>query len=167
MDTPRARPKLQRRHPRSHAPDGLYGLASWNASWNVQPGKSWVDGAIRARSCAICPGSAHGALGRTSCKRQVSGSNPLTGSQVPRSGPGRPTAYPAHVGRSAVKSLRLARHSKITFAAASIASRSISGSTCVQVFIVRPIWLWPNVFITVRGEAPAASRKDAHEWRRS
>jgi len=37
----------------------------------------------------------------------------------------------------------------------------------VQVFIVRPIWLWPNVFITVRGEAPAASRKDAHEWRRS
>jgi hypothetical protein len=35
------------------------------------------------------------------------------------------------------------------------------------VFIVRPISLWPSVFITVRGEALAASRKDAHEWRRS
>jgi len=142
-------------------------MVAWNASWNGQPEEPRAGSAILAPGCAIGAGSARGARGHTSCKRQVSGSNPLTGSQVPRSGPGRPTAYPAQVGRSAVKSLRLARHSKITFAAASIASRSISGSTCVQVFIVRPIWLWPNVFITVRGEAPAASRKDAHEWRRS
>ena len=28
-----------------------------------------------------------------------------------------------------------------------------------------PRVLWPKVFLTVRGDAPAASRNDAHEWR--
>ena len=38
--------------------------------------------AVSAMTCVIGAASAHGARGRTSCKRQVSGSNPLTGSQV-------------------------------------------------------------------------------------
>ena len=68
---------------------------------------------------------------RPSCKRQVSGSNPLTGSQVLcyqvrlpgharpglRHRPGR-----SQWSQACSQGLRLARHSKITFAAASIAS---------------------------------------------
>ena len=38
--------------------------------------------AVSAVVRVICAASAVGARGRTSCKRQASGSNPLTGSQV-------------------------------------------------------------------------------------
>ena len=46
------------------------------------------DGATPGQSASLfCAGSADSAPGRASCKRQVSGSNPLTGSQVDRSLP--------------------------------------------------------------------------------
>jgi hypothetical protein len=59
--------------------------AAWNGSWNDTPNNPSVVGAVSAMTCAICAGSAHGARGRTSCKRLASGSNPLTGSQFSRS----------------------------------------------------------------------------------
>src|SRR5262249_40144543 len=57
-------------------------LVAWHVAWHGQPEMSRVDSAILAPGCAICAGSARGALGRTSCKRQGAGSNPATGSQV-------------------------------------------------------------------------------------
>ena len=74
--------KPPRRYPRSHIPGGLRGLVAWNVAWNGQPEKPRVDRAMLVPGRAICAGSAHGAVGHTSCKRQVSGSNPLTGSLV-------------------------------------------------------------------------------------
>jgi hypothetical protein len=53
-----------------------------NGSWNVVPDNRSAASAARAMTCAIGAASAHAARGRTSCKRQASGSNPLTGSQV-------------------------------------------------------------------------------------
>jgi hypothetical protein len=55
--------------------------SAWNGSWNDAPDNPSAAGAVSAMTCAIIAASAHGARGRTSCKRQVSGSNPLTGSQ--------------------------------------------------------------------------------------
>ena len=53
----------------------------WNGLWNGGLSKPSSTVASRAMTRAICADSGRGALGRTSCKRQVSGSNPLTGSQ--------------------------------------------------------------------------------------
>jgi len=55
---------------------------AWNGSWNVVSDNPSAVGAVSAMTCAIGAASALGARGRTSCKRQASGSNPLTGSQV-------------------------------------------------------------------------------------
>jgi hypothetical protein len=69
-----------------------------------------------------------------SCKRQASGSNPLTGSQVKHDFASlRSGGTGLSAAKSAAKALHqtVADHSKIALAAASIASRSISGSTCV------------------------------------
>jgi hypothetical protein len=54
----------------------------WNVSWNGALDNSSAASAVSAVTCVIGAASAHGARGRTSCKRQVSGSIPLTGSQV-------------------------------------------------------------------------------------
>jgi hypothetical protein len=54
----------------------------WNGSWNGASADPSAATAVSAMSCAICAASVLGARGRTSCKRQVSGSIPLTGSQV-------------------------------------------------------------------------------------
>jgi len=56
--------------------------SAWNGSWDGAPNNPSAVGAISAMDCAIGAASALGARGRTSCKRQVSGSIPLTGSQV-------------------------------------------------------------------------------------
>ena len=56
--------------------------SAWNGSWNVAPDNPSAASAISAMTRAIAAASVLGARGRTSCKRQVSGSNPLTGSQV-------------------------------------------------------------------------------------
>jgi hypothetical protein len=65
-----------------------------------------------------------------SCKRQVSGSNPLTGSQASITCTNvRSDACSACAAKSAANCWN--HYSKITLAAASIAARSISGSTCV------------------------------------
>ena len=53
----------------------------WNGSWNDALDNPSAASAVSAMSCAIGTASAHAARGRTSCKRQASGSNPLTGSQ--------------------------------------------------------------------------------------
>ena len=53
----------------------------WNASWNGLLADSSAAGAVSAIYRAISAASACAARGRPSCKRQVSGSNPLTGSQ--------------------------------------------------------------------------------------
>jgi hypothetical protein len=55
--------------------------AAWNGSWNGSTGKPWVLGAAAALSCGIGAGSGLEALQHASCKRTVSGSNPLTGSK--------------------------------------------------------------------------------------
>ena len=54
----------------------------WNGSWNGRLSNPSSAVASRAMSRAIYAAKGSGAAGRTSCKRQVSGSNPLTGSQV-------------------------------------------------------------------------------------
>ena len=53
----------------------------WNESWNGSPGNTRVLGAARALLYGIGAGSGRMAPGHASCKRQVSGSNPLTGSK--------------------------------------------------------------------------------------
>jgi hypothetical protein len=55
---------------------------SWNGSWNGGGENPSVLGAVVALSCGIGAGSGPKAREHASCKRQVSGSNPLTGSQV-------------------------------------------------------------------------------------
>jgi len=55
---------------------------AWNGSWNGAPDNPSAAGAVSAMTCAIGAASVHGVRGRASCKRQVSGSIPLTGSQV-------------------------------------------------------------------------------------
>jgi hypothetical protein len=55
---------------------------SWDDSWDDASRNPSVAVAISAITRVICAGSAHVALGHASCKRQASGSNPLTGSQV-------------------------------------------------------------------------------------
>jgi len=57
-------------------------LSAWNGSWNDEPDNPSAASAIRAITRVIGAGRALVASGRTSCKRQVSGSIPLTGSQV-------------------------------------------------------------------------------------
>jgi hypothetical protein len=56
--------------------------SAWNGLWNGALDNPSAASAVSAMTCAIGAASAHGARGRTSCKRQVSGSIPLTGSQV-------------------------------------------------------------------------------------
>jgi len=58
--------------------------SAWNGSWDDSPNNPSAASAVRAMTCAIRAASALGERGRTSCKRQVSGSNPLTGSQLRR-----------------------------------------------------------------------------------
>jgi hypothetical protein len=53
---------------------------AWNGSWNGGAGNPSVLGAAGAFSCGIGAGSGPKAREHASCKRQVSGSNPLTGS---------------------------------------------------------------------------------------
>ena len=57
---------------------------AWNGSWNVAHETPRTASAVSAMIRAIGAASALGAWGRTSCKRLVSGSIPLTGSQVRR-----------------------------------------------------------------------------------
>ncbi len=59
-------------------------LSAWNVSWDGLLAYSSAASAVSAINRAISAASALGARGRTSCKRQVSGSIPLTGSQVRR-----------------------------------------------------------------------------------
>jgi hypothetical protein len=56
------------------------GVPAWTGSWTGASGNPSAASAISAMTRVICAGSAHNARSRTSCKRQVSGSNPLTGS---------------------------------------------------------------------------------------
>ena len=44
--------------------------SAWNGSWNDAPDNPSAAGAVSAMTCAIIAASAHGARGRTSCKRQ-------------------------------------------------------------------------------------------------
>ena len=53
-----------------------------NGSWHGAAENPSAVSAVSAMTCAISAASVHGARGRASCKRQASGSNPLTGSQV-------------------------------------------------------------------------------------
>jgi hypothetical protein len=57
-------------------------MSAWNGSWNGAFDNSSATSAISAMARAIGAARTCRALGRTSCKRQVSGSIPLTGSQV-------------------------------------------------------------------------------------
>ena len=56
--------------------------AAWNGSWNGSPEDPLVLGAAAALSCGIGAGSGSNARKHASCKRQVSGSIPLTGSTM-------------------------------------------------------------------------------------
>jgi hypothetical protein len=56
--------------------------SAWNVSWNGALDDPSAASAFSAMTCVIGAASARGARSRTSCKRQVSGSIPLTGSQV-------------------------------------------------------------------------------------
>jgi hypothetical protein len=56
--------------------------SAWNGSWDDAEDNPSAAGAVSAIACAIGAARACAACERTSCKRQVSGSNPLTGSQV-------------------------------------------------------------------------------------
>ena len=56
--------------------------SGWNVLWNGALDNSSAVSAVSAMTCAVGAASAHGARGRASCKRQVPGSNPGTGSQV-------------------------------------------------------------------------------------
>ncbi len=62
--------------------------SAWTGSWTGVPDTPSTASAISVITRAIGAASAHDARGRASCKRQASGSNPLTGSQV------REGAYP-------------------------------------------------------------------------
>jgi hypothetical protein len=55
---------------------------AWNGSWDDAQNNPSAAGAVSAIACVIGAASACAACEHTSCKRQVSGSNPLTGSQV-------------------------------------------------------------------------------------
>jgi hypothetical protein len=59
---------------------------AWNVSWNGALGDRSASSATGAIPCSIRAASTHAARSRASCKRQVSGSIPLTGSQVRRIG---------------------------------------------------------------------------------
>jgi hypothetical protein len=54
----------------------------WDGSWNGPPDNPSAASAVTAMTCAVGAAGVHGVMGRIPCKRQVSGSNPLTGSQV-------------------------------------------------------------------------------------
>jgi hypothetical protein len=56
----------------------------WTGSWTGAQDNPSAASAVGAMIRVISAASAHDARGRTSCKRQVSGSNPLTGSQFSR-----------------------------------------------------------------------------------
>src|SRR6478672_8363287 len=56
--------------------------SAWNGSWDDAEDNPSAAGALSAIACAIGAARACAACERTSCKRQVIGSNPLTGSQV-------------------------------------------------------------------------------------
>jgi hypothetical protein len=56
--------------------------AAWNGSWNGSPGNPLVLGAAAALACGIGAGSGHKAREQASCKREVIGSIPLTGSRT-------------------------------------------------------------------------------------
>ena len=58
-----------------------YPPSAWNGSWNVAPENPSATSAICAITRVIGAGRALVASGRATCKRQASGSNPLTGSQ--------------------------------------------------------------------------------------
>jgi hypothetical protein len=58
--------------------------SAWNGSWNGALDNPSAASAVSAKARTIRAASAPSARGRTSCKRQVSGSIPLTGSQVRR-----------------------------------------------------------------------------------
>jgi hypothetical protein len=66
-------------------------------AWNGALGNPGAENAFSAMACAASAASAHGAQGRASCKRQVSGSNPLTGSQASE---GMALSGTGHVDRS-------------------------------------------------------------------
>jgi hypothetical protein len=55
--------------------------SAWNDSWDDAQNNPSAAGAVSAFACAIVAVSACAACEHTSCKRQASGSNPLTGSQ--------------------------------------------------------------------------------------
>jgi hypothetical protein len=57
-----------------------YSRLAWNGSWNEGAESPGVLGAVVALSCVIRGGSGLKASSHASRKRQVSGSNPLTGS---------------------------------------------------------------------------------------
>jgi hypothetical protein len=56
--------------------------SAWNVSWNGALDNPRAASAVSAMMCAIGAAGVLAAWGRASCKRQVSGSIPLTGSQV-------------------------------------------------------------------------------------
>jgi hypothetical protein len=60
---------------------GTYGPRAWDGSWDGAPDSPSAASATSAMIRAICAASTLSARGRTSCKRQVSGSNSLTGSR--------------------------------------------------------------------------------------
>ena len=81
--------------------------------------------------CTESPAGVAQLAEQPSCKRQVSGSNPLTGSQVSTACTNsRSDTDSVCAAKSAANCWRPC-HSRIALAAASIAARSISGSTCV------------------------------------
>ena len=49
---------------------GRFQSSAWNGSWNDTPDNPSAVGAVSAMTCAMGAASAHGARGRTSCKRQ-------------------------------------------------------------------------------------------------
>jgi len=55
---------------------------AWNDSWDDAQNNPSAAGAVSAIAGAIGAASACAACEHTSCKRQVSGSSPLTGSQL-------------------------------------------------------------------------------------
>jgi hypothetical protein len=55
--------------------------SAWNGSWDDAQNNPSAAGAVSAIACAIGAASVCVACEHTSCKRLVSGSNPLTGSQ--------------------------------------------------------------------------------------
>jgi hypothetical protein len=55
----------------------------WTGSWTGTPDNPIAASAVSAMIRVICAASVCDAGGRSSCKRQASGSNPLTGSMLP------------------------------------------------------------------------------------